>query len=523
MQRRDFLRFMGVTGFTISNLSLLSSCKPQLNLLTADNIIGIAPSDLDEFILATGLEYQQVVRWGDIIGHNMTFGFANDFNAFFPLENNRALLWTNHEDVDPLFVSDFKDGDKDRMQVELEMDNVGGTIIEIARQPATGRWVMVPRSAYNRRITAHTVFPFAWPEKIMGSDHAIGTLANCAGGKTPWGNVLTCEENFQTFYGDYDYTTKKSTLGQLQWEKFHARPTQHYGWVVEINPTTGQGKKLVALGRFGHEGATISLASDGRCVVYMGDDKEDEFLYKFIASKPNSLEEGTLYVASLEQGRWLSLKREDSEILQKTFKNQTEIQIYARLAAKLIGATPLDRPEDIEINPHNKSILVALTNNKSKGNYFGSILSLQEKNNDPLSLEFSSSTFITGGESTGFACPDNLIFDRMGNLWFTSDISHSKLNKTPYTKFKNNGLFFIAAKGAEAGKVIQLASAPINAELTGPCFSEDGETLFLSVQHPGEGSTDKEKPLSHWPDGGGMPSPAVVQINGPLLKKIQGL
>ena len=82
-----------------------------------------------------------------------------------------------------------------------------------------------------------------------------------------------------------------------------------------------------------------------------------------------------------------------------------------------------------------------------------------------------------------------------------------------------NGLFVFIRSGRNAGEVIKVASAPVDAEFTGPCFSSDYKTLFLSVQHPGELTSDLERPTSHWPDGA-LPKPSIITLQGPLLDKI---
>ena len=142
------------------------------------------------------------------------------------------------------------------------------------------------------------------------------------------------------------------------------------------------------------------------------------------------------------------------------------------------------------------------------------------------SLTFKASTYLAGGEDNGFSCPDNLAFDLSGNLWFTSDMSGSKMNKEdgPYMAFKNNSLFVVPRYGEEAGSVIRVASGPRDSELTGPWFSPDGKTLFLSVQHPGEQTKDLTNPTSTWPfDHDRIPKPAVVAIKGDLLEKMNHL
>lgn len=94
----------------------------------------------------------------------------------------------------------------------------------------------------------------------------------------------------------------------------------------------------------------------------------------------------------------------------------------------------------------------------------------------------------------------------------------------PYLAFKNNSLFVVPSHGKEEGKVIRLISAPNDAELSGPWFSPDRKTLFLSVQHTGEQTINLENPTSKWPfDSDGDPKPAVVAITGYLIEKMNKL
>ena len=215
-------------------------------------------------------------------------------------------------------------------------------------------------------------------------------------------------------------------------------------------------------------------------------------------------------MANIEKGKWIPLTLDHPE-LKKKFKDQLEINTYCRKAAKLVGATPLDRPEDIEVSPINGDIFIALTNNKPAKRPHGSILKISEKGGYSAT-KFKSKTLISGGNQSGFSCPDNLCFDQNGNLWITTDISGSSIGKAPYKKFKNNGLFVIPVSGKNAGEAIQVASAPIDAEFTGPKFSPDGKSLFLSVQHPGEKTVLRSAPTSRWPTGK-TPRPAVIVIS----------
>lgn len=541
--RRSFLQFLGRAGIGIGAsgfLVNLQACKPSNNQPeTAKEtpkprlfpLQDIPHSLEDKLTLANGLEYDILIKWNDPISDLDQFGFNNDYLAFVPFDSNNpndGMLWVNHEYLQELFVSGYTHEDKSKKTQEVvdkEMYSVGGSLIRIKKTTA-GKWEVVLNDEHNRRLTAKTEIPFDWNEPIMGSNTAIGTFANCSGGVTPWGTILTCEENYDMFYGETDYSNPKKPKrvlgGDYGWSKFYNYPPEHYGWVVEVNPLTGAAKKLVALGRCAHECATVHETKDGRLVVYTGDDANDECLYKFISKNPKSLSEGTLYVANTTKGEWISLDYEQQEILRQNFANQTEVLIRLREAAKLVGGTPLNRPEDIEIDPITGNVLIALTNNKPKGDFLGEILKIEEADNeDKTSMKFMASTFLAGGESTGFACPDNMAFDPKGNLWFTSDISGSSINKDPYLPFGNNGLFLVPSWGENKGKVLQIAAAPIDAELTGPFFSPDGETLFLSVQHPGEGSSSLEQLTSHWPEGGtAQPKPSVVCISGQALKDL---
>jgi uncharacterized protein len=542
--RRDFLAFLGKIGAAslllpplLSNSSCgIGSMKRGSISVTVKKeaqlfpIVGVPPSLNDRLELSFGLNYHIIARWGDAISDKDTFGMHCDYLAYTPLgaiSKNEGLLWVNHEYIHGLLLTGFVEGEytnKTKADVEKEMYAVGGSIIHI-KKGLKGAWDLIKDSKYNRRITAQTIIPFAWHEPIAGATSGMGTLGNCAGGTTPWGTILTCEENYDMFYGETDYTDpdnpKHIDSYAYGWEKHYPQnKPEHYGWVVEVNIMTGEAKKLVSLGRCAHECATTYRLPDGRVVVYTGDDCNDEHLYKFISDIPGSLEKGKLYVANIEKGEWISLSIEDQPLLKARFKSQTEIQIRLREAAKIVGATPLDRPEDIDIDPVNGGVFITLTNNKPKGNYLGSIMKLEEANNDKASLKFKASTYLTGDLDTRFACPDNIAFDKMGNLWFTSDISGGSIGKGDYDDHRNNALFVVPRIGYQAGHVIRVANAPRDAEFTGICFPPDNESLFISVQHPGELTTDIKNPTSTFPDGRWtLPRSTVVVLEGEAITK----
>ncbi|HEX4925626.1 MAG TPA: alkaline phosphatase PhoX [Bdellovibrionales bacterium] len=521
LTRRRFLEFMGRGTLGLAALPAWTSCVTGERRGAGHSLPfePIAPTTADELVLAKGFTYQPVIARGEPINAvGDAFGCNNDYLALFPLKDKtgEAVLWVNHEFPESILNGIRKRGEPpSRAQLEAEMHTVGGSLLHV--QKTEGRWSFVPNSKYNRRLSGHTPIPFAGGVEVSGSKTAIGTFANCAGGVTPWGTVLTCEENSDFFYGEVELGADgrrevRPVKAGFGWERHTRRPPEHYGWVVEVDPFTGAAKKHTSLGRFAHECATVWAGQDGRCAVYTGDDMAGGCLYKLITKKAGDLTEGVLYTADLANGRWIPLDLKLNSSLQNKFKTQLDVLIHARAAARLAGGTPLDRPEDIEIDPQSKAVLVTQTMNQARGNNFGSITKIAEKNNDPFALEFTATTFLAGGAETGLACPDNLAFDRNGNLWITSDMAAPDLNTGAYEPFGNNGLFYVPMSGPDAGRCFRVGSAPVRAEFTGPFFAEDG-TLFVSIQHPGEGSLSFDKPLSKWKS-------SVVTISGPALERL---
>jgi uncharacterized protein len=488
------------------------------------NFKPIDPTDKDDLVLPRGYKYDVVAAYGDIINKKGdTFGFNNDFTLYFPIDKDkRGLLWVNHEYSSDLFVHGARpaNGKYTAAQIQKMLYSQGGSIIEVYRDKE-GTWKMDTNSKYARRITGLTPFRLTGPARgskaVGGATNVQGTFANCSGGRTLWGTVLSAEENFES-------TSKDAGLNEA-----------HYGWIVEIDPFDPHFKprKHTALGRFNHENAAVGLANDNRVVVYMGDDKKDACVYKFISknkyvkSRGNAnadlLEEGTLYVANMGSGEWVPLTIENVQKiakgkadLLKKFQTQADVTVHCHEAALLVGGTPTDRPEDVEISPYDKTVFIAHTNNDKHGNFHGHITRFIEAEDDLGALNFDFEIFAAGGKQSGFSAPDNLTFDSYGNLWTVTDMSSSKLNTGIYTHFANNGMFVIPTIGKNTGEAFQFASAPVEAELTGPSFTPNETTLFLSVQHPGEETKDLNNPTSKWPHrkGDTMPRPGVVAITG---------
>ncbi len=541
MIRREFIEWLGrssvglpllESGF-LTKVALASSaagCVSKVESPSNQVYPSLPPSVQDDIQRVAGLESYVMIKEGDTINAmGERFGANNDFLAYIPFAKNNIFegyLWVNHEYFHPLFVSQYLDESKPKTkeQIHLERQAVGGSLLHIKKSDS-GRWQVNLDSSRNRRLTGESPISFSNRTAILGKSKAFGTLGNCCGGVTPWGNFLTAEENYHLFYGEVDLREGKRKLTPapdraLAWDQVDPRPPEHYGWIVEVDPNNfDNNKKQISLGRFAHEGATVVTAKDGRAVVYMGDDAKDEHFYKFISSKPGSLDDGTLYVANVEKGEWIPLTLRH-EKLKGRFKSKLELMIRTREAAKLVGATPLDRPEDCEVDPITKAIYLSCTNNK--GRPHGHLLKISEENADFTSTHFTSSIFMKGGEEKGFSCPDNLAFDQNGNLWMVTDMSMSKKNGE-YLPYGNNSLFYIPLHGDGAGQIYRFMTAPVDAEMTGIWFAPDQETLFVSIQHPGENTKvlDPKEFTSHWPDGElSQPKSAVIGLTGPLMRSL---
>ncbi|WP_148930573.1 PhoX family protein [Paenibacillus methanolicus] len=538
MDRKTFLSYLGTGAAALAVASAgLGTLEGKASAATgnANHLFGfktnkvsgyfdpITPSKEDKLIVPKNFKYDVVAAYGDVINPaGEKFGSGADYNAFFPIKDSstRGLLVTNHEYTTIFQLGPVGDA-MTAEQLHSNLYNQGMSVTEVYRDE-DGTWKLDPTSAYARRINGYTTFQLTGPAKgipaLKNATTAQGTFANCSGGVTLWNTVLSCEENFAE-------TAAASKLTDT-----------HYGWVVEVDPFDKTYlKKHTALGRFNHENTAMGLAADGRVVVYMGDDKKDACVYKFIskgkynasAGRFNSalLEEGTLYVANLKSGKWAPVTLDEvkksktyaeKSDVQKKFASLGDVVTYCQEAALLVGGTPTDRPEDIEISPFDNTVFIAHTNNDNHGNIHGHITRIFEANNDLGALEFDFEIFAAGGRQSGFSSPDNLAFDSNGNLWVVTDISSSSQNKGVHKSFMNNGLFVIPTSGSAKGKALQFASAPTDSELTGPFFTPDESTLFLSVQHPGENTSDLSKPTSLWPhrQGDKIARCGVVAISG---------
>ena len=568
--------------------------------LPFDRLDPAPTADVDELTVPEGYAWTATMAWGDPVvpgapvfdfdqqseaAQKQQFGYNNDYVGFVPIAGrNRAAMVVNHEYTNPelMFSGQPSDEAERTERLRIEMAAHGMSVVEVRRRGPRQPWAADARSRINRRVHMQTELLMTGP--AAGSQHlqtaadpagrrVLGTVNNCAGGTTPWGTVLSGEENFQGYFKrGATMDPRNSHYGISSgrgWESVEERwdlgkepnEANRFGWIVEIDPLdpSSTPRKHTALGRFKHEGANVDLAADGRVVAVMGDDQGNEYLYKFISRRrfrsggsPQArrhnmtlLEEGDLYVARLDaaddptapydgSGSWLPL------VVDGTSKvpgfSVEEVLVFTRAAADTVNPTPMDRPEDVERNPHNGYVYAALTNNTGRtapgpanprsNNRYGQVVELRE--GDPADLTFTwalvvvcgdpadDSTYFSGypkDQVSPISSPDNVAFDSAGNLWISTD-GQGNLGL-------NDALHLVPVEGPHRGHVQQFLAVPTGAETCGPVIDDESSSVFLAVQHPGDvdGATP-ENPASQFPYGRTAfparnvkgPRPAVVQV-----------
>jgi|CXWL01.1.fsa_nt_gi secreted PhoX family phosphatase len=453
-----------------------------------------------------------------------------------------------------------------------------------------------------------------------------GTTANCAGGQTPWGTYLSSEENFNYLFTlsndqaapyreavrDAGYVRDNENFGspyagpytRLFPPQFDLSENPHgpalYGWVIEVDPydPSWAPHKRTALGRKKGECATTALTRDGRVAVYMGDDQVNEHVYKFVSrdrvnprdrlASRDVLDHGQLYVARFAadgSGEWLAISLDAANAAAQAqnyaapFRDDADLMVRSREAARLLGATPMDRPEDVEAlldaNWVGRGpVLIVCTKNttpsaahpgnprretsdpsQDHANVGGHILRIDEADQDCGATQFRWDVFVLGGDPnsetlttaqrngrdvhistamngvttfTGdrFACPDNLFIDSHANVWIATDGSDDVFADC------NNSTLVAHTGTAGATSIKRFLVGPVGCEICGPTLTPDERAFFCSIQHPGRhdltGTSITElrwnrgqRPPSQWPDNA-WPRSSVVVVTRDDGGKISG-
>ncbi|MGU3436267.1 PhoX family protein [Actinomycetes bacterium M1A6_2h] len=466
MSRRGILKGGAMTVLAVGAGGLLAACATDQPAATGGatatgdatpvqgfDFTAVAPNTEDAVVVPDGYEQAVVIRWGDPViegapafdfdsqtaaAQEMQFGFNNDFAGLLPIDGSPTdyLLVANHEyTTEPFLFKGYDADNPTQEQFAIALAAHGLSVVQVTGENGSGK--LTPAfGKYNRRITGTTEFVVTGP--AAGSDFlktsvdptgtkVLGTFNNCSGGVTPWGTVLSGEENFNQYFANAESVTDSATADRLarygvegaasdrKWERFDKRfdlaqepnEVNRFGWIVEVNPwdPTAAPIKHTALGRFKHEAATIYVTDDDTVVAYSGDDERFDYMYKFVSSRKmmsgngqaalrnnvTLLDAGTLHVAKLTgdapdqidgsgklpasgqfagTGEWIPILRTGEDGKGTSLVDgmtAEEVAVFTRQAGDKVGATKMDRPEDFEPNPVTGKVYVALTNNSNRG------------------------------------------------------------------------------------------------------------------------------------------------------------
>ncbi|MDD7985597.1 PhoX family phosphatase [Lentisphaera marina] len=564
MSRRHFMK-LGMAGIGAVSLEVSGKEETPKGFTDFEELPARQASGLR---LAQGFVYKNLCAFGDPLKAGLEdydpkklsaqeqqnrFGGACDFIHVFEEDDQNAIICINNE-----FPEQGQYPDKSERK-KAAYHSVGVSIAAVKRD-AAGDWQVNTSSPYNRRITPDTKAVITGPAaghermKSKASPDGIvsaGTFGNCAGGYTPWGTYLTAEENVQGYFSGQINGHKEEEnfkrFGMKNKGNFFAtidsrfdldsdsQSALHFGLVVEIDPKKPNEpmKKHSMLGRCRHECAKVRVRNDGHVEVYTSDDQGFEYIYKFVSEKKykegdrkynkSLLENGVLHVAKFAENgsmQWLPMLYGQGPLNEKNgFQSQADVQIDSRKAADLLEATPMDRPEDIDIHPETGNVFFFMTGNRGRSSEklnaankveggAGHIIELNDQgkegkwnffvvcgkfSGDPSNSTFSKSTTLQGC----FVYPDNGAFDQNGELWVCSD-GYSFPGFT-------DGLWH--CQKSEGGAVSKrFATPPKAAEFTGPYFMKNAKELFISVQHPAT------NPSGSFPDFNHLPARSAVVV-----------
>lgn len=408
LNRRDFLKAggMGTLALTLGStgvLALGSKAFADTANNPASGFGGYGPLMPDPngiLDLPEGFHYKIISKEGGLMSNGAIIPGAFDGMAAFEGPNNTTILVRNHElGAGPAFGSNPYDANAQ-----------GGT---------TALVVGANREVIKEYVTSS------------------GTIRNCAGGATPWGTWLTCEEN---------------------------RSTGH-GYVFEVDPQQPENDMsktpIKEMGRFAHEACAIDPSTG---YVYLTEDASPSYLYRFIpnntSQKPGALQEGgTLYAAAIEAV---------TDPAASTFKTGQTFKIVwkkvdphmCREEAAAQNCIKFSRLEGAFFQEGVFWFDDTSAGDKKLGRVYRYI-----PHTNTLEL------FYEGNDAREMEYPDNICMTPWGDLWYAEDGSGDDrlMGITP------EGKIYPFAHNRQSGS-----------ELAGPTFSPDGNTLFVNIQSPGQ-------------------------------------
>ncbi len=431
MMNSDRRKFLAATGTAFAGL-FLNSCTSTGPRVSSSPALSGAASPVGPLIpdpagildLPEGFTYRVISRHDTPMSDGGTVPDRADGMGCFDLGNGKLALVRNHE---------------------LQPQHDGGDI------PAGPAFDTVARSL--RPLPGGTttlVLDAATLEVEREYRSLAGTIRNCAGGITPWGSWLTCEENTSRADG---------------------RINKDHGWVFEV-PADAPGLvdpvPLTAMGRFNHEAACVDPATG---IVYLTEDRDDSVLYRFLPVTPGQLAQGgTLQALKLENvsdtRNWTGRSMSVGDSLRGTWITLDNVEapdddLRQRAAAQ--GAALFARGEGIWMGEGEMYFTCTSGGVARQGQIFRLRPAIHEA--DMLELFYESP------EEAEYSFGDNITVAPSGHLVVCED---------SYSDVVQNHLRGITPEGV----AYPLALLNMQTEPAGACFSPDGRTLFVNAYSP---------------------------------------
>ena len=427
LSRRKFFTLAGASAagsLMMSPLQALYVKKANGESVFGGGYGPLLPDSNGLLDLPRGFQYQAFSRTGEIMNDRSPVPGGHDGMAAFPGPRNTVILVRNHE-----------------------------------LSPNSSTQVVGP-NPYDPLCKGGTTTLQVGPDRQLIKHYAslTGTYRNCAGGPTPWGSWITCEENVST-----PATNKPgnaTNVSQLHGYNFEVPALA----TVPVNPVP-----LVAMGRFNHEAVAIDPKTG---IVYETEDQRDSLFYRFIPSRRNNLSVGgtlqALKIKNMPQAKTFAgfPKRQLMPVEWVTIDTPDPPTDTVRVEGFGKGAAQFARGEGIWYG--NREVYFCCTNGGSvdasgRPNGFGQVWRyLPDRDAIELFVEAKSADELDG--------PDNIVVAPHGDLIICEDGADEQfvVGVTP------------------TGELYRLAKNAINdSEFAGACFSPDGNTMFVNIQTPG--------------------------------------
>ncbi|AUC06080.1 PhoX family phosphatase [Acinetobacter lwoffii] len=478
---------------------------------------------------------------------------------------NGYTPWGTYLTAEENFIGYFQRSGTDQYAARTEAEKIAlkryGLGLEISYQTEKNADGTVKRDEKGSIIYIKDAFG----EKIPELDDQGRTIYLDKSSRYAWETAPASLES-QDMYDRWSADVTKASASQ----DYRNAPNT-FGWIVEIDPFDSRSNpvKRTALGRFAHEDCRASRAVEGQqFAFYMGDDSRGEYIYKFVSDAKwdpkdintgyragdKYMNNGKFYVAKFNAdgtGQWIELAHGKNGLTAQNavypFSSDADVLTFARLAGDAVGATKMDRPEWVAVNPENGEVYVTLTNNSNrgnnsaqpvdaanprnysdpeggKGNVNGHIIRFKEENTASESFEWDIYLFgaeasmdaninLSGlNDNNDLSSPDGMWFDPRGVLWIQTDDG-------AYTDVTNcmmlaalpgqvgdggvvttsNGQATIAGAKVTDENLRRFLTGPVECEITGVTMTPDYKAIFINVQHPGEDSKKFDAPTSNWP------------------------